>query len=46
MVIQRGMERYVDVEWHRGAEMEWAVPHPYVVDKNWEGYLESEESQP
>ena len=27
----RGAERHGDVE--------WVVPHPRVVDKNWEGYL-------
>ena len=25
---------------------EWAVPHPHVVDKNWEGHLRNKGSQP
>ena len=29
-----------------GRDEEWAVPHPHVVDKNWEGYLGSEGSSP
>ena len=39
---QRGMKSWSDAERH--AEVEWVVPHPRVVDKNWEGYLRSEGS--
>ena len=28
------------------ATAEWVVPHPCVVDKNWEGYLGSKRYQP
>ena len=34
-----------DTVWH-GETAEWMVPHSHVVDKNWEGYLGSEPSQP
>ena len=29
-----------------GGDVEWAVLHPCVVDKNWEGYLRSEGFHP
>ena len=34
--------------WHgeAAAAVEWMVPHSYVVDKNQEGYLGREQSQP
>ena len=37
-----------DGVWHRqvGVAVEWTVPHSRMVDKNWEGYLGSEPSQP
>ena len=41
----RGMERHRDSEWH-GKVAEWVVPCSCVVDKNQEGYLRSEGSQP
>ena len=28
----------------RGGDAKWVVPHPCVVDKNWEGYLRSKQS--
>ena len=44
-----GMWTYGDTwrggEAQRGAET-WNVPYPHVVDKNWEGYLGSEGTQP
>ena len=33
--------------WHREVAVEeWAVPWSRELDKNWEGYLRSEQSQP
>ena len=42
--MQRGSQRRGDAEW--GMDMEQAAPHPCVVDKNKEGYLQSKGSQP
>ena len=41
----RWEERYGDPAWHRKLA-EQVVPHSHVVDKNQEGYLGSEGSQP
>ena len=43
--IQMG-RRDRDVERHREVRrQEWVVPHPQVVDKNWEEYIGREGSQ-
>ena len=43
---QRGMELWEWQERQRNEAEELAVPHSHVVDKNWEGYLGIQESQP
>ena len=40
----RGADTWRGAESH--GDVEQVVPHPRVVDKNWEGYLGSEGSQP
>ena len=44
MQKQRGVEMQGPAERHR--EAEWAVPHPQVVGKNWEGYLTVRDPSP
>ena len=43
--MQRWVERHGDAVWHREAAGQ-VVPHAHVVDKNQEGYLRNEGSQP